>query len=56
MRFFLSFILLYARTFPVIAQAELKTIVKSSSTKYNKNLHYLDKEELVKLEKINKKK
>ncbi len=53
--FFLVLFLLYSRTFPVIAQAELKTIVKSSSTKYNKNLQYLDKEELVKLKKIKKK-
>ena len=35
--FFLVLFLLYARTFPVIAQAELKTIVKTSSSKYNKN-------------------
>jgi molybdopterin-containing oxidoreductase family membrane subunit len=28
--------LLYARTFPVIAQAEVKTILKSSGEKYKK--------------------
>ena len=36
--FFFVLFLLYARTFPVIAQAELKTIVKSSGSEYkNKN-------------------
>ena len=35
--FFLVLFLIYARTFPVIAQAELKTIVKTNSSKYNKN-------------------
>ena len=35
--FFLVLFLIYARTFPVIAQAELKTIVKTKSSKYNKN-------------------
>jgi len=35
--FFFVLFLLYARTFPVIAQAELKTIVKSSG-EYNKQL------------------
>ncbi|WP_103327726.1 NrfD/PsrC family molybdoenzyme membrane anchor subunit [Bacteroidetes bacterium endosymbiont of Geopemphigus sp.] len=34
--FFFVLYLLYARTFPVIAQAELKTIMKSSSEKYKK--------------------
>jgi molybdopterin-containing oxidoreductase family membrane subunit len=34
--FFFVLFLLYARTFPVIAQAELKTIVKSSSEQYKK--------------------
>ncbi|MBC8266581.1 MAG: polysulfide reductase NrfD [Flavobacteriales bacterium] len=32
--FFFTLFLLYARTFPVIAQAELKTIVKSSGSEY----------------------
>ena len=53
--FFLVLFLLYSRTFPVIAQAELKTIVKSSSTKYNKNLQYLDKKELSAIKKIKRK-
>ena len=36
--FFFTLFLLYSRTFPVIAQAELKTIVKSSGSEYkNKN-------------------
>ena len=36
--FFFVLFLMYARTFPVIAQAELKTIVKSSGSEYkNKN-------------------
>ncbi len=35
--FFFVLFLLYARTFPVIAQAELKTIVKSSSSQSKKN-------------------
>ncbi len=34
--FFFSLFLLYARTFPVIAQAELKTILKSSGDSYKK--------------------
>ena len=34
--FFFVLYLLYVRTFPVIAQAELKTIMKSSSEKYKK--------------------
>ena len=34
--FFFVLFLLYARTFPVIAQAELKTIVKSSGSQYKK--------------------
>ena len=34
--FFFVLFLLYARTFPVIAQAELKTIVKSSGSEYKK--------------------
>ncbi|XCI75140.1 MAG: NrfD/PsrC family molybdoenzyme membrane anchor subunit [Flavobacteriales bacterium] len=34
--FFFVLYLLYARTFPVIAQAELKTILKSSSEKHKK--------------------
>jgi len=37
--FFFVLFLLYARTFPVIAQAELKTIVKSSSTQSRKISH-----------------
>ena len=32
--FFMVLFLLYSRTFPVIAQAELKTILKSSSDTY----------------------
>ena len=35
--FFFTLFLLYARTFPVIAQAELKTIVKSSGSEYKAN-------------------
>ena len=35
--FFFVLFLLYARTFPVIAQAEVKSILKSSGSKY-KNL------------------
>jgi molybdopterin-containing oxidoreductase family membrane subunit len=34
--FFFSLFLLYARTFPVIAQAEVKTILKSSADNYKK--------------------
>jgi len=34
--FFFTLFLLYARTFPVIAQAELKSIVKSSGSEYKK--------------------
>ena len=34
--FFFVLFLLYAKTFPVIAQAELKTIVKSSGSQYKK--------------------
>ena len=37
--FFFVLFLLYARTFPVIAQAELKTIVKSSSTQSKNKVH-----------------
>ena len=37
--FFFVLFLLYARTFPVIAQAELKTIVKSSSSQSKKKSH-----------------
>ncbi|MBJ60155.1 MAG: hydrogenase [Flavobacteriales bacterium] len=37
--FFFVLFLLYSRTFPVIAQAELKTIVKSSSEKYKSIKH-----------------
>ena len=37
--FFFVLFLLYSRTFPVIAQAELKTIVKSSSEKYKSKRH-----------------
>jgi molybdopterin-containing oxidoreductase family membrane subunit len=36
--FFFVLFLLYARTFPVIAQAEVKSILKSSGDKY-KNAH-----------------
>ena len=34
--FFFTLFLLYSRTFPVIAQAELKTILKSSGSEYKK--------------------
>ena len=34
--FFFVLFLLYSRTFPVIAQAEVKTILKSSGEKYKK--------------------
>jgi len=34
--FFFVLFLLYARTFPVIAQAEVKTILKSSGDKYKR--------------------
>jgi molybdopterin-containing oxidoreductase family membrane subunit len=34
--FFFVLFLLYAKTLPVIAQAELKTIVKSSGSQYKK--------------------
>jgi molybdopterin-containing oxidoreductase family membrane subunit len=34
--FFFVLFLLYAKTFTVIAQAELKTIVKSSGSQYKK--------------------
>ena len=34
--FFFVLFLMYSRTFPVIAQAELKTILKSSGEKYKK--------------------
>jgi hypothetical protein len=34
--FFFVLFLLYARSFPVIAQAELKTILKSSGANYKK--------------------
>lgn len=39
--FFFVLFLLYARTFPVIAQAELKTILKSSGENFKK-LHDQD--------------
>jgi len=35
--FFFVLFLLYARTFPVIAQAELKTILKSSGESFKKH-------------------
>jgi hypothetical protein len=35
--FFFTLFLLYSRTFPVIAQAELKTILKSSGSEYKNN-------------------
>ncbi len=34
--FFFVLFLLYARTFPVIAQAEIKTILKSSGERYKR--------------------
>jgi hypothetical protein len=34
--FFFLLFLLYARTFPVIAQAEVKTILKSSGERYKR--------------------
>jgi len=34
--FFFVLFLLYARTFPVVAQAEVKTILKSSGERYKK--------------------
>ena len=34
--FFFVLFLLYARTFPVIAQAEVKTILKTSGEKYKR--------------------
>ena len=34
--FFFVLFLLYSRTFPVIAQAEVKSILKSSGEKYKK--------------------
>jgi molybdopterin-containing oxidoreductase family membrane subunit len=34
--FFFVLFLLYARTFPVIAQAEVKSILKASGDKYKK--------------------
>lgn len=37
--FFFTCFLLFARVFPVIAQSELKTILKSSSAKYKNNHH-----------------
>jgi Ni/Fe-hydrogenase subunit HybB-like protein len=37
--FFFTCFLLFARVFPVIAQSELKTILKSSSAKYKNNSH-----------------
>jgi len=40
--FFFVLFLLYARTFPVIAQAEVKSILKSSGDKY-KNTHSHEK-------------
>ena len=36
MGFFMVLFLVYSRTFPVIAQAELKTILKSSGDNYKK--------------------
>lgn len=38
--FFFVLFLLYSRTFPVIAQAELKSIVKSSGSQYKKDSHH----------------
>jgi len=35
--FFFVLFLLYSRTFPVIAQAEVKTILKTSGDNYKKN-------------------
>jgi hypothetical protein len=35
--FFFVLFLLYARSFPVVAQAEIKTILKSSGEIYKKN-------------------
>jgi len=35
--FFFVLFLLYARSFPVVAQAEIKTILKSSGETYKKN-------------------
>lgn len=37
--FFFTCFLLFARVFPVIAQSELKTILKSSATQYKNNHH-----------------
>jgi len=37
--FFFVLFLMYARTFPVVAQAELKTILKSSGSEYKKRSH-----------------
>jgi len=34
--FFFVLFLMYARTFPVVAQAEMKTILKSSGSEYKK--------------------
>ncbi len=40
--FFFVLFLLYARSFPVVAQAELKTILKSSGQSYKK--HHTEEE------------
>ena len=37
--FFFVLFLMYARTFPVVAQAELKTILKSSGSEYKARSH-----------------
>mgnify|MGYP006091568625 FL=1 len=37
--FFFTLFLMYARTFPVVAQAELKTILKSSGSEYKNKTH-----------------
>ena len=37
--FFFVLFLMYARTFPVVAQAELKTILKSSGSEYKTRSH-----------------
>ncbi len=37
--FFFVLFLMYARTFPVVAQAELKTILKSSGSEYKTRIH-----------------
>ena len=37
--FFFTLFLLYSRTFPVVAQAELKTILKSSGSEFKTRSH-----------------